>query len=204
MTESDLDPQEPYLEWIAREARRPVELAGDLRARIMDAVRATPMSERPRRGFGWLTAPRPIARSPLASSLLAAGLVGIGVLAGLTVTHRDGRQPVGQPTAVAATSQLPASISTVVHEFVLQAPTASHVSLVGDFNGWGAAATPMTRTDHGHWIVKVKLPAGLHRYAFEVDGTSGSTFVADPAALRAPDDGFGPSSVVIVGHGSAT
>ena len=203
MFESDLDPQEPYLEWIAREARRPVYLAGDQRARIMDAVRATPLPARPRRGLGWLTAPRLLARSPLASSLLAAGLVGIGVLVGFAVNHRDGRPAVEQPTAVAAASQLPAS-SVVVHEFVLQAPTASHVSLVGDFNGWSGAATPMTRTNAGTWVVKVKLPTGLHRYAFEVDGTSGSTFVSDPAALRAPDDGLGPSSMVIIGRGSAT
>jgi 1,4-alpha-glucan branching enzyme len=92
----------------------------------------------------------------------------------------------------------------VVHEFVLQAPQASKVSLVGDFNGWSAAATPMSRTDDGKWVVKVRLPAGRHVYAFEVDGTHGTTFMPDPQALRAPDDGFGPSSVVLVGKGSAT
>lgn len=206
MTEFDLDPQEPYVEWIVREARRPVALAGDARARIMDAVRATPLPARPRRGIGWLTSARPLALSPLASSLLAAGLVGIGVLAGLSLTHRDGRHSVEQPTAVAATPQLPASLSSaaVVHEFVLQAPQASHVSLVGDFNGWSDAATPMTRTGDGKWIVKVKLPAGRHVYAFEVDGAGGTKFLPDPAALRAPDDGFGQSSVVLVGQGSAT
>jgi hypothetical protein len=204
MTEFDLDPQEPYVEWIVREARRPVELAGGARARIMDAVRATPLPARPRRGTRWLTSPRPLALSPIASTLLAAGLVGIGVLTGLAVTHRDGRQAVEQPTAVAANAQLPASSAAVVHEFVLQAPQASHVSLVGDFNGWSNAATPMQRTDDGKWIVKVKLPAGRHVYAFEVDGAGGTKFMPDPAALRAPDDGLGPSSVVLVGQGSAT
>lgn len=92
----------------------------------------------------------------------------------------------------------------LVHEFVLQAPHAAHVSLVGDFNGWNAAATPMTRTADGKWMVKVSLPAGRHVYAFEVDDAGGTKFMPDPAGLRAPDDGFGPSSVVLVGQGSAT
>ena len=204
MTESDLDPREPYVEWIAREARRPVALGSEVRERIMDAVRATPLPERPRRR--WLTSPRSLTLSPLATSLLAAGLVGVGVLGSFAITHRDGRMPAGQPTAVAATTQLPASQAPVVHEFVLQAPQATHVSLVGDFNGWSDAATPMTRTDDGKWIVNVPLPAGRHVYAFEVDGAAGAKFVPDPSpsALRAPDDGFGPSSVVVVGQGSAT
>lgn len=205
MTESGLDPQDPYVEWIAREARRPVELAPDLRARIMDAVRATPLPARPRRGLGWFTAPRPLALSPLTSSLLAAGLVGIGVLASLTLSHRDGRSPAEQPVAVAAHPQLPGSDSVQVHEFVLQAPTASAVALVGDFNNWSETATPMIRTADGKWIATVKLPVGRHVYAFVVDGAKGAKWMPDPAALQAPDDGFGtPNSVVLVGHGNAT
>ena len=202
MTESDLDPKDPNVEWIVREARRPVALAAGLRGRIMDAVRATPLPARPRRGLGWLVAPRPLALSPLASSLLAAGLVGIGVLAGFAVTHGDDAPAPQAATAVADTPQH--TVSVLVHQFVLQAPGAARVSLVGDFNGWNASATPMTRTADGKWMVKVGLPAGRHVYAFEVDDAGGTKFMPDPAALRAPDDGFGPSSVVLVGQGSAT
>ncbi len=203
MTESERDPN---VEWIARQARRPVELSADARARIMDAVRSTPVLARPRRGLGWLTSPRSLAVSPLASSLLAAGLVGIGVLVGLTVTNRVGRPPTEQRTAVAATAQLPVHDTLQVHRFELQAPHASHVALVGDFNDWSLAATPMTRSADGTaWTVTVKLPAGRHVYAFVVDGAKGSKWVPDPAALRAPGDGFGtPNSVVLIGQGSAT
>lgn len=204
MTESDLDPQEPYVEWIVREARRPVALSDGLRARIMDAVRATPLPARPRRGLGWLTSPRPVSRSPLVSSLLAAGLVGIGVLAGLTLTRDHQPAPASTATGVAATAAQNASAPVVLHEFVLQYPHAARVSLVGDFNGWNDSATPMTRTDDGKWIAKVRLPAGRHVYAFEVDDAGSTKFLPDPAGLRAPDDGFGPSSVVLVGQGSAT
>ncbi len=202
MIESDLDPQDPSIEWIVRGARRPVALSAGVRTRIMDAVRATPLPARPRRGLGWLVAPRPVALSPLASSLLAAGLVGIGVLTGLVVTHGN-RAPAASAT-VATTPQQAASSATLVHEFVLQAPKAAHVSLVGDFNGWNAEATPMTRAADGKWMVKVRLPAGRHVYAFEVDDAGGTKFMPDPRALRAPDDGFGPSSVVLVGQGSST
>ncbi len=162
------------------------------------------MPVRPRRALGWLTSPRPLALSPLGSSLLAAGLVGIGVLVGFAVTHRDGRQSTGQPTAVAATAQLPVHEAMQVHRFELAAPHASHVALVGDFNDWSAAATPMTRSAGGAWTVTVELPAGRHVYAFVVDGAKGSRWMPDPAALRAPDDGFGtPNSVVLIGKGSA-
>lgn len=203
MIESNQDRLDPTVEMIAREARQPVQLAADLRARIMDAVRATPLPERPRRGFGWLTAPRQFALSPLGSSLLAAGLVGIGVLGALVVTHRDGTPVAPAATAVAAgTTQ--AADTVIVHEFVLKAPSATAVSLVGDFNAWNSGATPMQRNADGTWSVKVKLPAGLHRYQFEVDGSNGNTFVPDPSGLRAPNDGFGPTSVVLVGQGSAT
>lgn len=202
MTESERDPN---IEWIARVARRPVELSPGARARLMDAVRATP---RPRRVLGWLTAPRPLTLSPLASSLLAAGLVGVGVLAGFAVTQRDGRAPAGQPAAVAAQAQALDHDSLQVHRFELTAPGAVGVSLVGDFNGWNASATPMIRTPDGKgWTVTVQLPAGRHVYAFVVDGAGGtSKWMADPAALRAPDDGFGtPNSVVLVGQrGSST
>jgi hypothetical protein len=204
MIESELDPRDPDVEWIAREAKRPVALSTGLRARIMDAVRATPLPARPRRGLGWLVSPRPLALSPLGTSLLAAGLVGIGVLVGLAVTRGSDTLSAPAGTTVAAAPQAQASQQVVVHEFVLQAPNAAHVSLVGDFNGWNAAATPMTRTADGKWIVKVPLPAGRHVYAFEVDAAGGTKFMPDPAGLRAPDDGFGPSSVVLVGEGSAT
>ncbi|MDE3128178.1 MAG: isoamylase early set domain-containing protein [Gemmatimonadota bacterium] len=204
MTESERD---PYIEWIARQGRRPVELSSEARGRLMDAVRATPLPARRRRGLGWLTSPRPLSLSPLTSTLLAAGLVGIGAVVGLGVTHRDGRSPAEQPAAVAANSQLPVHDSLQVHRFELAAPGAVGVALVGDFNAWNASATPMERTADGKaWTVTVKLPTGRHVYAFVVDGAGGaSKWVPDPAALRAPDDGFGtPNSVVLVGQRGAT
>lgn len=51
-----------------------------------------------------------------------------------------------------------------------QAPHATAVSLVGDFNGWNPAATPMTQGPDKAWTASVELKHGHHRYAFLVDG----------------------------------
>ncbi|HZI41224.1 MAG TPA: isoamylase early set domain-containing protein, partial [Gemmatimonadaceae bacterium] len=101
---------------------------------------------------------------------------------------------------------LASSSDTNIIKFVLVAPHASNVAVVGDFNDWDAKATPMTRTKTGGtWSVAIKLPAGRHVYAFVVNGANGSTqWVADPTAPLAPEDGLGaPNSVVLVGGSSS-
>jgi len=83
-------------------------------------------------------------------------------------------------------------------QFVLVAPQASSVALVGDFNDWDPARAPM-QTAHGAgvWATVVHLAPGRYRYAFLVNGVE---WRADPAAPKSIDDEFGPpSSVVTVG-----
>lgn len=194
----DINSLDPYVQWIVAEARRPVVMDAATRRRLLEAVREEPRPRRHR--FAWLLLPRGISLPPLATAALAAGLVGIGVIAGLLI-HRDG-QPAGRPQAeVAVKPQLPGSIAPRAVKFVLIAPKAARVSLVGDFNGWDVAATPMTTQGaDGTWTVYVPLQPGLHTYSFVVDGTH---FVTDPMAPQAPDDGYGHrSSVVLVGGSS--
>lgn len=197
MTDSDLH---PYVEWIAREARRPVVTDSVARRRIMAAVRAEPAPRR-RRLWERVFQPRVFTLSPVGSTLLAAGLVGIGVIAGRVVNNRDVREPGGQPSVAVAQPQLP--VSDTVVKFVFVAPQAAKVSVVGDFNGWDASKTPMVRAPNsGLWTVTLPLTTGRHLYSFVVDGTSWS---ADPTAPIAPDAGFGhANSVKIVGRGSAS
>lgn len=196
MTESDQ--LHPYVEWIIREARRPVVTDQDARDRVMAAIHAEPA---PRREGVWqrIFAPRVFSLSPMTGALLAAGLVGIGVIAGVFTSNRDGRPSAEQPP-VAAVPGLP--VSDTVVKFVISLPRAEQVSLVGDFNDWDVAKTPMIRSAHGGlWTVTVPLSAGRHVYAFVVDGSS---WIADPSAPFAPDDGFGhANSVKIVGRGSS-
>ena len=85
---------------------------------------------------------------------------------------------------------------TDLFQFVLVAPQAASVSLVGDFNDWDPARAPM-QTAQGVWATAVRLAPGRYRYAFLVNGVE---WRADPAAPVAKDDEFGtPSSVVTVG-----
>ncbi len=82
-------------------------------------------------------------------------------------------------------------------QFVLVAPRATSVSLVGDFNDWDPARTPMHAARGGVWATIVPLAPGRYRYAFLVNGAE---WHADPGAPTVADDEFGtPSSVVTVG-----
>lgn len=201
MTESE----HPYVEWIAREARRPVVMDPGASERVMAAVRAEPLPRRRRVSFGAALArrigePRVFRLSPAASVLVAAGLVGIGVIAGADLNNR-GVQSDGQPSGGVASHASQPPVSDTVVKFVVVAPQAAKVTLVGDFNDWNAAKTPMIRTANSAvWTVMLPLTAGRHVYAYLVDGT----WVADPSAPLAPDDGFGhANSVRIVTRGPA-
>jgi hypothetical protein len=148
------------------------------------------------------------SRVPFAAAAgfaLAAGLAGFvarGVMrAGPTpaVATMSESAPESLKLAVdslpAAPRPLPATVPT---QFVLDAPRASRVTLVGDFNGWDATGTPLTRDpSSGIWTVTVPLAPGRHVYAFMVDGKA---WTLDPRAPAAQDPEFGtPSSVVLVG-----
>jgi 1,4-alpha-glucan branching enzyme len=86
-------------------------------------------------------------------------------------------------------------------QFVLVAPGASAVTLVGDFNDWDFSATPLQpAAPGGLWSVTIALPAGRHHYAFVVNGRE---WRADPVAPSAPDDFGTQNSVVTVGDRSS-
>ena len=197
MTDSE---RHPYVELIAREARRPVVTDPAARERIMAAVRAEPVPSRRVSLWERVVAPRSFTLSPVTGSLLAAGLVGIGVLAGALALNRDGRQGVGQVPPVAERLPVSTNAADTVVRFVLLAPNASNVSLVGDFNDWDATKSPMKRAGNsGAWTVTLPLAAGRHVYDYVVDGT----WVPDPTAPIGGDDGFGHRhSVKVVSKGS--
>jgi 1,4-alpha-glucan branching enzyme len=54
--------------------------------------------------------------------------------------------------------------------FRLDAPDASQVSVVGDFNGWDPDRNPLTRNVNDVWEEQLPLPPGRYGYAFVVDG----------------------------------
>jgi predicted carbohydrate-binding protein with CBM48 len=195
------DELDPYVEWVAREAKRAVSVDPMAVERVMARVR---LEDRPRARaarWRWLVEPRSLPMSPALTGAIAAGLVGVGLLLGHFAIDRGGQVPTGRSQAVAV-PQPPLAPHDTIIKFVLVAPLASTVSVVGDFNEWDAKATPMNRTPTGGtWSVAIPLRPGRHVYAFVVNGANGSTqWVADPTAPLAPEDGLGaPNSVVLVG-----
>ena len=83
-------------------------------------------------------------------------------------------------------------------QFVLDAPRARSVTVVGDFNAWDGSRTPLERdSTTGVWSALVDVRPGRHVYAFLVDGT---TWTLDPSAPRTKDLDYGTEqSVMMVG-----
>jgi hypothetical protein len=145
-------------------------------------------------------APRPSAVRRLSVrplTAIAAGLlcaiIGAGAIALIL-------RPDGSSGAVSVASAPSAMLPHV--RFTLDAPTASRVFVVGDFNQWNPTALPLRRTAAGVWEIDVPLAPGRYVYSFVVDGK----LALDPAAARAADDdfGFGSSVLMVKGGGSGS
>jgi hypothetical protein len=173
---------EQALQRMIERLREPIEMDPSLNAQVMVRVARTSRQwDWLSRGWEWLRQPRDISITPLAAATAAIVLGGLFLWVGTT----------GQAPATGMRTD------TTVVQFVLVAPGASSVALVGDFNDWDTTTTPMRPVRNGGlWSVTVPLASGRHRYAFLVDG---SRWLADPSAPRAPDDFGTPSSVVTVG-----
>jgi hypothetical protein len=181
------EPDEELIGRVVRQLRRPVTVDAGLDARVMEQVRRLPARRTggaAQAAWDWLTRPRTVPFLPLGALAVAAVFVAV-------VLWRPDRS-----------SRL-APASAREFGFVVVAPRATTVSLVGDFNDWDAARTPMQRVrkHESVWTAVIPLTPGRYRYAFLVDGVS---WLADPAAPAARDDEYGtPSSVVTVGGGGS-
>ena len=219
--------EDDVLTHVARVLRGPEDLGPAIDRAVMSALRAAPLAmaagsasssrrAQPGRVAGawrWLVHPRSVRVSPL-GALAAAALAFVAATLGM---RRDATRPrtdggTGEYPAVATgefpavrtsaarTAAAPASHTrdtVFVTRFMIVAPGAQHVTLVGDFNDWDKGATPLLKVAaNGVWTAEVRLPPGRYAYAFLVDGQQ---WVADPAAPPATGDDFGrPSSVVTV------
>ena len=172
------------LELIVQELQRPVQVDESFDRRVMVRVRRLHAERRSHFVSGWLRAAVDLTRRPAYAAALAAGVVAV-VTVGML---RSG------PETVASTGPIPV-------QFVLVAPEARSVAVVGDFNNWGLGDTALVAENHnGVWSVSAPVPAGVHRYAFLVNGKQ---WVADPTAPRAAGDDFGQPSSALVVEGSA-
>ena len=168
------------LELIVQELQAPVRLDESFDRRVMVRVRRQYAERRPRGVAGWFAAAARITRRPAYAAALAAGVVAVVTVGMLRL----------RPSSVAGSGPIPV-------QFVLVAPEARSVAVVGDFNNWGLGDTALVAENHnGVWSVSAPVPAGVHRYAFLVNGKQ---WVADPTAPRAAGDDFGqPSSALVV------
>lgn len=83
----------------------------------------------------------------------------------------------------------------IVVRFVLEAPEAGEVAVVGDWNGWDPEADRLVRSNGGVWELEVPLvPEREYRYQFLVDGEQ---WMPDPNAILQVEDGFGSVNSVL-------
>ena len=85
--------------------------------------------------------------------------------------------------------------SQVQVHFTLEAPSASRVSLVGDFNGWRPGQLNLKPAQNGVWEITIALRKGaIYTYNFLIDD---ERWMPDPHSESQIDDGFGGLSSVL-------
>lgn len=168
--------------------KEPVTINSGLDSRVMAAVEQQSLPSKSTPQAGWLSRRWTIRLSPLGGLAAAAVIATLLITASLVSRGRE-LPPAADPGAGHASSK--------VMQFVLVAPDAQSVALVGDFNDWSLSATRLARQPgDGVWWVTVSLPPGRYRYAFIVDGDS---WRSDPNAPVVEDEFGGSNSVVTIG-----
>lgn len=133
----------------------------------------------------------------LAAAALVIGFVARGAMSAIDEPVAD---MAATPPAPAAVPVIAASgrneVRAVPVPIIFESAAARRVSVVGDFNNWDAAASPMRRigTD-GPWTATVFAKPGRHVYSFLVDDAS---LVADPRAPLARDLDYGGATSVLM------
>jgi len=186
---NDNEQDDAFVRGVADTLRATEPARPDLTERVMHLVHFDVRRSRAV-ARGWWTRRRTIHISYSAVTAVAAGVV-IAV-AGAIVGRTLWRPPNAAQTVASATAR---TDTVRIVRFVLHAPSASSVALVGDFNDWQRGATPLRPAGAaGVWAVSLPLPPGLHQYAFIVDGTR---WTPDPATSTTVTDDFGTTTSVI-------
>lgn len=205
------------IERVAMTLREPVTLDAGFDERVMGEVRAitalenagradvTPITAGKHRALPWIVRRRNVHISPIIGLAAAAAISAITVIVPRIVTLvvpptvATIAPPIATEAATRTTAILAGNAAGAARpvQFVLVAPDANAVTLVGSFNDWDTSATRLRRGEGGVWTAELPLAAGRYTYSFVVDG---KRWLADPSAPRSVDDDFGtPSSVLTVG-----
>lgn len=194
---------DPFIAEIARELKRPVALDARFDARVMAALEPAviPITVHRAAARPWYRRTFSFSVSQVAGLAAAAALVGVVAMN----VMKAGTTTPGAALAVRADSELTlqpvADIVTdenalVQQQFILVAPSASSVALVGDFSDWDASRFKMERVSaDGAWSITLPLPPGRYEYQFEVDG---KLRVTDPTRPQSSSEFGSANSVVTV------
>ncbi len=187
-----MNEHDDLIERVAETLKAPVEIDRGLDARVMAEIatisgpKTSPSAAR--RIFEWFIEPRTIRMNPIGGLAVAAGVVAMIFVGSRVLAPGADQRAVG--TGI--------QIETTTVQFVLVAPDAETVAVVGDFNDWDVSATMLSQDRApGVWSITVPLEPGRYRYSFLVDGTN---WLTDPRAALAVADEFGrPNSVLTIG-----
>lgn len=81
--------------------------------------------------------------------------------------------------------------------FVIRAPLAEKVAVVGDFNRWDRDTDLLAGPDErGFWSATIALEPGRYEYLFLINNT---IWIPDPSSLSVEDGLGGTNSVIHVG-----
>jgi Glycogen recognition site of AMP-activated protein kinase len=170
------------LQRVVSELRRPVRLDPAVDERALDRIRAE--------AAGWPASPNGYRWG----AWIAGAAIAAGLLLAVVLRHSE------EPSTLAGSPGVEAAAATGDARPVylrLDAPASSRVAVVGDFNDWDPAATPLRPTgDHGTWVVELRLKPGRYHYTFLIDGRR---WERDPREAPAAESDFGaPVSVLTV------
>lgn len=197
MTDLEFD---PFIDDIARELKEPVRFDARFDDRVMAALEPTVIPiGRARAAVPWYrrSFSMPAALGGLAAAAVIGFVAAIGVMSNRAAGERE--VAVVTDTALLPVSNPTADASGVVlreTQFIMVDPTARTVAVVGQFNDWDVAATPMTFDPvHSAWSVTVPLPPGRHEFQYVIDGVKRAN---DPTLPQVSSDFGSPNSVITV------
>ena len=78
------------------------------------------------------------------------------------------KQPIPKKVSSSRAPRRPSTKQSVLFEYF--DPSATVVTVVGDFNRWDLKARPLKRDAGGLWKATVRLEPGIYQYKFVIDG----------------------------------
>jgi hypothetical protein len=198
--------RDPFIESIASELRRPVRLDPKFDARVMSALDAPVIPLHAREvSRPWFLRSRTFSVSPL-GALAAAAAIGFITVLGARATQSSSdtppvvidtpRAPVPPQAILARSANQTAPVDM---QFLLLAPDADSVKIVGEFNDWDESQDVLTPSSaKGAWTTTVPLPPGRYEYQFLVYTKAGIRRIADPSAPKVASEFGSLNSIVTV------